>query len=218
MYSPKDGKGQEDQGVLLHLDDDSDKGSKTDEDDLDDDDFLCTVEKIDDRRKKTQIRREARDTMFKESEDEVVIRAKYDVPQWIELLVDQTTQSWGNAIRANHNPLLWIELVIALKNKEEVRAIKVLHQLIYRQTKSAVIAMMETKTAALPPTDVRRKTVRISDAKHLDQWRKGHVPELDHKNEAGEGADVVLPKGWLSGSLRLDVCLRKERLAESPSL
>ena len=80
--------------------------------------------------------------MFKKSEDEAVIRAMHEVPQWIELLVDQTTQSWGNAIRAKKHPLLWVELVIALKEKEEAHAIKVVHQLIYRQTWSAVIAMI----------------------------------------------------------------------------
>ena len=58
--------------------------------------------------------------------------------------------------------------------------------------------MTEAKTAAMSPTDVRRKTVRVSDAKHLDHWRKGHVPELPHKEEASEGADVVLPMGWLT--------------------
>ena len=160
--------------------------------------------------------------MLKESEDEVVIRAKYDMPEWIELLVDQTTQRWGDAIRAKHNPLLWIELVFTMKDKKEVRAIRVLHQLIYRQTKSAAIAMMEVKTAAMSPTDVRRKTVRISDAKHLDHWRKGHVPELDHKNETCEGADAVLPKGWLTvqrtGVIEAGRALLKERLVGSPSL
>ena len=119
--------------------------------------------------------------MFNKSKDEALIRAMHDVPQWIELLVDQTTQSWGNAIRAKHHPLRWVELVIALKEKEEARAIKVLHQLIYRQTRSAVIAMMEAKIAAMSPTDVRRKVVKVLDAKHLDHWRKGHVPEFPHK-------------------------------------
>ena len=85
-----------------------------------------------------------------------------------------------------------------VEDKKEVRAIRVLHQLIYRQTKNAVIAMMEVKTAAMSPTDVRRKTVRISDAEHLDHWRKRHMPELDHKNKDCEGADAVLPKGWLT--------------------
>ena len=41
-------------------DDDSDKGSRTDEDDFDDDDFLDTAENIDDRRKKTDPKRGAR--------------------------------------------------------------------------------------------------------------------------------------------------------------
>ena len=136
--------------------------------------------------------------MFKKSKDEALIRAMHDVPQWIELLVDQTTQSWGHAIRARHHPLLWVELVIALKEKGEARAIKVLHQLVYRQTRSAVIAMMEAKTATMSTTDVRRKTVKVSDAKYLDHWRKGNVPELPHKDEAHEGADVILPKGWLT--------------------
>ena len=96
--------------IFSTWDDDSDKGSRTDENDFDDDDFLCTAEKIDDRRKKTQIRSQARDIMFKKSEDEAVVHAKREVPQWIELLVDQPTQCWGNAIRAKHHPLLWVEL------------------------------------------------------------------------------------------------------------
>ena len=90
--------------IFSTWDNDSDKGSRTDDDDFDDDEFRDTAERIDDRRKKTQIRREARDIMFKKSEDEAVVHAKHEVPQWIELLVDQTTQSWGNAIRAKHHP------------------------------------------------------------------------------------------------------------------
>ena len=72
---------------------------KEDEEEVDDDDVSPPISQPGDQKTKAQQRKEKRFDVFKRSENDVLARIRRESPERIDLLVEQPTKNWNDAIR-----------------------------------------------------------------------------------------------------------------------